>query len=353
MNLMTSPWIAIDLGSDRAHVAYIDPMGEVRSILPSNGEFDSLFHVSPHGEIRPGRTATECARSDPEGFVPASAYPLRHDAVIRFSDGRPESKPSILFTALLRQVRQYCEVNVFLGQPLETCILALPHRNTQLRQTYSQIATDAGFTKIHFCDMAIAAETVRQHVWEETFPYMTVCNLGASQISFTLLKCWFGGCDHVEQFHSINMTGIDEIDRIILQSADPGSLAPADSYDALYQLKMIRRNCSFETPEKFHFYLNGRKKGVRTIHFEMATRIFLQKVLVCFKDYAEKASKMTDFRDIPVLLAGGGANNPLIAQAIESVAPGKVFWWMEAEEAGAQGAAMIFLPRPLMEDEKR
>lgn len=65
---------------------------------------------------------------------------------------------------------------------------------------------------------------------------------------------------------------------------------------------------------------------------------------------------MTGIHDIPILLAGGGANNPLISQAIESAVPGKVYWWAEAEEAGALGTAMSFLPKSLpltlMEDEE-
>jgi len=345
MNLISSPWLAIDLGSDRIHVAYLESDRDVRSVLPENGEFDSLFHVSRNSEIRFGRSAAEYSHDDPEGLVLPSACPLRDNETIRFSDGRPPTKPSILFGVLLQRVRQYCEEYVFHGEPLETCVMVLPHRSNRLRRTYSRIAADAGFSEVHFRDMAVSTETVRRHTWGDAHPYMTVCNLGASQVSFTLLKCRHNGSEHVVRFHSYRTVGVDEIDRIILQSADPGHIAPTDSYAALAQLKSHRMGFAFGMPEPFHFYLHGKKKRVRTVHFESATRIFLQKVLACFKVYVGKSSEVTGIDDIPILLAGGGANNPLISQTIEDAAPGRVYWWAEAEEAGAQGAAMAFLPK--------
>ena len=357
MSLISSPWIAVDIGADRIHVAYLDSESEARSVQPENDEFASIFHVSPNGEIRFGSAAIDSSRTDPQGLVLPSMHPLKDDTTILFSDGRPSTQPSTLFTALLRRVRQYCEEYIFHGEPPRACALTLPHRNDQLRRTCFRIADNAGFTSVHFRDMAVSAETVRQYIWGETVPYITVCNLGASQVSFTLLKCRHGGSERVDGFHSINAIGVDEIDRIILNSAVPGSIAPTDSHDAIFQLKSIRRNCSFGMSELFHFYLNGRKKRVRTIHFETATRIFLQSVLGCFKIYADKALEMTGLNDIPLLLVGGGANNPLISQAFENAALGKVYWWVEAEEAGALGTAMAFLPKRLgpmpTEDEKR
>jgi TPR repeat protein len=223
--------------------------------------------------------------------------------------------------------------------------MALPYRSTRLHQVYAQIAAEAGFPEVHFRDMAVSTEMVWHHTWGETFPYVTVCNLGASRVSFTLLKCRHGGSEYIDHLRSIVIVGVDEIDRIILNAADPGNIAPPDSHDALAQLKLIRRNCVFETPELFHFYLHGKKKRVRTIHFETATRIFLDKVLARFRTYIEKSSAITGIDDIPVLLVGGGANNPLIAQTIENAAPGKVYWWAEAENAGSLGTAMAFLPK--------
>ena len=357
MNIISSPWIAVDLGSDRIHVAYLESDREVRSVLPENGEFDSLFHVSPNSEIRFGRGAAEYSQDDPNGFVLPSACPLRDNETIRFADGRPPTKPSILFAVLLQRVRQYCEEHIFSGEPLVTCVLALPHRSNRLRRTYARIAEDAGFTEIHFRDMAVSAEAVRQHTWGEAHPYMTVCNLGASQVSFTLLKCQHGGSERIARFHSYRAVGVDEIDRIILQSADPGHIAPTDSHDALAQLKSIRMSYALGASDHFHFFLHGKKKRVRTAHFEAAARIFLQKVLACFKIYVDKSSEVTGIDDIPILLVGGGANNPLISQAIESATSGKVYWWAEAEEAAAQGAAMAFMPKTLpptpTEEEKR
>ncbi len=345
MNIISLPWIAVDLGADRIHVAFQDAGGTVRSVQPENGEFDSVFHVSRNSEIRCGREAANQLAEDPEGIVLLSSFPLKTNEIIRFPDGRPPTKPSILFSVLLNRVRRYCEDRLFSGRRLETCVLTLPHRSSVLRRTYGRIAWDAGFAELHFRDSAIASETVRRHTWGDVFPFVTICNLGATQITFTLLKCRNGGSEHVDQFHSVGTFGVDEIDRIILQSADPGHIAPTDSFDALLQLKSLRRVCSFETQELYHFHLNGRKKRVRTVHFETATRIFLQKIQAAFNVYSERALEITGTAGTPIVLVGGGANNPLISQAIEHAAQGKIYWWAEAEEAAVLGTAMAFLPK--------
>ena len=345
MSIITSPWIAVDIGADRIYVAYLDAFATARSVRPDNGEFDSVFHVSRSGKIRFGRNAAERLADDPEGIVLLSTSSFKNDAMIHFPDGRLSIRPSLLLTALLQRVRQYCEEHPFRGASLETCVLTLPRRSDRLRQTLSRVAWEAGFTKIHFRDRAIATETFRRHVWSKTFPYVTICTLGASRVSFTLLKDRHGGCERVDQFGSIGTAGTDEIDRIILQSADPGNIVPVDSCDARLQLRVLRASYSLDKEESFHLYLNGRKKKVRTVHFETATRIFIQRILVRLKVYTARALEITGATDIPIALAGSGANNPLIAQAIENATAGEVFWWPEAEEAGALGTAMMFLPK--------
>ncbi len=346
MNLITRPWIAVDIGTDRVHVALLDEDGEARSVLPTNGEFDTIFHVSRSGgEIRAGRSSLDFADDDPAGLVSLTSYPLKENSTIHFDDDRGLTNPTILFSVMLGHVRRFCERNFGGAEQLKNCVLALPHRSSALRRRYAKIAREAGFDEIHFRDSAVAAATVWKYVWGDSSDYVTVCNLGASQFALTLLRCRCGGCERVEEFHSFVGGGVDEIDRTILQAADPTiPWNSADGVAALRQIKAIRKQCSFDEPELFRFFLKGRKKRIRTVHFETGTRIFLQRLQHCFEMYAERSSQLTGRKDVPIILVGGGANNPMILEAVEKFGC-KVYWWAEAEEATALGTAMMLQPK--------
>jgi molecular chaperone DnaK (HSP70) len=403
MKIIANPWIAIDLGSERTHAAYLDKNGIAQNILPNDHQFDSVFHVaqnknqnelnlSPdnaplgHMTVRPynsdsssghttvrssnsasssgrttvrpynsdsswtpitvGQTALEQLDNDPAGIIILQTSLLKTDEPICFPDGRGEFRPSAFFVQQLRLIKNYCESYCFENQPLQSCVMVLPHRHEMIRKSYYQIAKEAGFSQILFRDAIIAAATAWQHVWEEPATFVIVCNLAASQVSFSLLQCRYGGYEHVRHFHSANTVGIDEIDRIILLSQDSDSqIISVEKWEDMLRLKMIRQHCNWDKNETFQIIQSERPRKIRTEHFILAANIVAKKIKWTFKQFVEHAKTFTKQDSIPVLLVGGGTNMPMITEAIEEVAPGKVYWWAEAEEAMVIGTAREFLPK--------
>ncbi|MDR2705276.1 MAG: sel1 repeat family protein [Planctomycetaceae bacterium] len=354
MKIISNPWIAIDLGSERAHAAYLDPNGTVQNIVPSNHEFDSVFHVSQNtnpaatevNTVSVGQNAIDQLDNDPAGIILLRTSLLKTDEPICLPDGRGEFPPSTLFVHQLRHLKNYCETHYFENRPIQSCVMALPHRHEMIRKSYYQIALEAGFSQVLFRDAIISAATTWKRVWDETSSFVIVCNLAASQVSFSLLQCRYGGCEHVRHFHSASTVGIDEIDRIILLSQDSDSqIVSVEKWEDMLRLKMIRRNCNWDKNETFRIIQDGRLRRIRTEHFTLAANIVAKKIRWTFKHFAERAKIFTKQDSIPVLLIGGGTNIPIIIEAIEEIALGKVYWWAEAEEAVVIGTAEEFLPK--------
>ncbi|MDR1140385.1 MAG: hypothetical protein LBL62_01745, partial [Planctomycetaceae bacterium] len=347
MKIISEPWIAIDIGSDRTHVAYLELNGEVRNIVPANHEFDSVFHVSRNtNPVSTGRNALAKLENDPAGIILLQTSLLKADEPICFPDGRGEFRPSAFFVHQLRHIKTYCETHFFENRPIQSCVLALPHRHEMIRQSYYQIALEAGFSQILFRDAIIAAATAWKRVWEEPHSFLIVCNLAASQVSFSLLQYRYGSYERVRHFHSTSTVGIEEIDRIILLSQDSDSqIVSVEKWEDLLRLKMIRRNCHWDKEETFRIVQGGRFGKIRTEHFVSAANIVAKKIQWTLKYFSERAKVFTKQDSIPVLLIGGGTNIPMIIEAIEGVALGKVYWWAEAEEAIAIGTAEEFLPK--------
>ncbi|MDR0704968.1 MAG: sel1 repeat family protein [Planctomycetaceae bacterium] len=354
MKIISNPWIAVDLGSERTHAACLDKNGLVQNIVPTNHEFDSVFHAAQNkipannseNPITVGRTALEQLDHDPAGIILLRTSSLKTNEPICFPDGRGEFRPSAFFVQQLRQIKNYCESYYFDNVPIQSCVLSLPHRHEMIRKSYYQIAQEAGFSQILFRDAIISAATVWRRVWEDSAAFVLVCNLAASQTSFSLLQCRYGGCEHVQHFHSANTVGMDEIDRIILLSQDSDSqIVSVERWEDMLQLKTIRRNCNWDNNETFPMIQNGRPRKIRTEHFTLAAKIVAKKIRRTFKHFAERAKTFTKHDSIPVLLIGGGTNMPMMIEAIEEVSFGKVYWWAEAEEAIVIGTAGNFQPK--------
>jgi hypothetical protein len=354
MKIITPPWIAVDIGSDRTHIAYSESNGEVRNIIPMAHEFDSVFHVSQNTkDIRTGRKALEQLDHDPDGIVLLQTSLLKADEPICFPDGRGEIRPSLLFSKQLRRIKEYCEIHIFEGQPIQSCVLSLPHRHEVLRNSYRRIAVEAGFPQILFRDAVIAAATAWRQVWEEDSPFIIICNLSASQVSFSLLRYRFDGYERIGHFHSNSTVGIDEIDRIILLSQDSDSqIVSVEKWNDRLRLKTVRRDCHWEKNEDFRVVLDTGPRRIRTEHFIAATNIVAKKIQSAFKRFVVRSSSFVKQENIPVVLIGGGANIPVITEAVEKAAPGKVYWWAEAEEAVVMGTAMKFLPKQKPDESK-
>ncbi|MDR1963636.1 MAG: sel1 repeat family protein [Planctomycetaceae bacterium] len=352
MRIISNPWIAIDLGSDRTHVAYLESNGTVRNLVPPDHEFDSVFYVAREtGSISVGRNAFAQLENDPAGIILLQTPLLKADEPICFPDGRGEFRPSTFFVQQLRHIKSYCETHVFENRPIQSCVLALPHRHEMFRKSYHQIALEAGFSQIHFRDAVIAAAATWKRVWENPYSFVIVCNLAASQVSFSLLQCRCGGFERVRHFHSNSTVGIDEIDRIILLSQDSDSqIISVEKWEDILRLKTIRRTCYWDKNETFRIVQDNQSRRIRTEHFISAANIVAKKIQWSFKQFVERSKLFTKQDTLPVLLIGGGTNLPMIVDAIENVASGKVYWWAEAEEAIVMGTAMEFFPKQKRND---
>ncbi|MDR3199061.1 MAG: sel1 repeat family protein [Planctomycetaceae bacterium] len=347
MKIISNPWIAIDIGSERTHVAYLESNGKVRNIIPPDNEFDSVFYVSGNGNpVLVGQNALAQLKNDPAGIILLRTSLLKKDEPVCFPDGRGEFRPSTLFVQQLRHIKTYCETHFFKSGLIQSCVLALPHRHEMIRKSYHQIALEAGFSQILFRDGVIAAAMAWKRIWEESSSFVIVCNLASSQVSFSLLQYRNGGYEHVKRFHSSSTVGIEEIDRIILLSQDSDSqVVSVEKWEDLLRLRMIRRNCNWDKNETFRIIQNGCPRKIRTEHFVLAANIVAKKIQWTFKHFAEHVKVFTKQDSLPILLIGGGTNMPLIVETLESAALGKVYWWAEAEEAVVIGTAGEFLPK--------
>lgn len=346
MKIIDAPWLAIDIGSDRTHVAFQESDHEMLSVETMENEFSTVFHVSKNNHIITlGRAALEHLETDPEGIVLLDVGQLMTDEAISLPEDRGEVRPTHLFTEMLRHVRKHGETHLFNGEPVRACALAVPRRSDKFRRAYRQIAVQAGFQQVLFRDALLSAGVTWRHIWGGECRHLIVCNLAASLVSFSLLRSRFGGFERLEQVPTRVTLGIDEIDRIILETAYATSnRTDAERFADRLRLKIARRECSFDVEKQFQVRLGGRNSHLYTAHFLKAAQILAGRIQNAFREFQEQCRVTVGEREIPVALVGGGANVPVIFETIDLAAEGKVYWWGGAEEAVAMGTALSLLP---------
>lgn len=352
MKIIETPWIAVDLGSDTVHVAFpesTEGQSGPFAVRTLERYFRAVFHVSVDGrKTLVGREAVERLELDPEGVVLARTSTLPRDVPIRLPGKRGEVRPSALYTELLRHIREYCETELFGGRYLGSCVMTIPHRTDSYRRGYRDIALRAGFHQVLLRDAMVSATCAWKHVWEEECEHVIVCNLGASHVAMTLMRCRNNGAERVDELSSSSGPGIDEIDLMMIRSsgAQGGEPQPERFADQL-RVKALRERLGGTAFESCSVRLHGRNRSISSRHLEAATTDMAAAICKQYAAYRERVGGIVENRDVPVVIVGGGSNIPAICEAIEREAGNRVFWWGDAENAIVSGSALLLRPKTL------
>lgn len=353
MNIIDSPWIAIDIESDRIRVAYLDASGLAQVVRPPKNHFDMVFHYTPEtGQWDLGDDALQYIDTDPAHLETIHIDALIGDPPVREENEASGIRQCQLIARMLQRVKRYCEDNLFDGRPVQSCVLSIHHRHDALRQNCRRIAREAGFEKIVFRDAMISAATTWQSDWPgQDSPYVLICNLAASRITMSVLQSRHHGFEKIPDCFSKNTPfGINEIDVKILDRLDAGLSVSSPNFAAeRLRLKMIREEWNRD-PNK-HLSLdvtvtvNGTRRKIKSTDFDRMAQWLGESLLKrCRKCLADRKIPL-DPEDVPVLLVGEGALFSKLTQPFEDFFGANCFTWPSSAEAIVLGSAWMLSPK--------
>lgn len=365
MNQKAATCLTADFGADRIHAVRFDSFDQPESVAPPGGEFDTVFYVPESGdEILVGGDATAKLDKDPRGIVLLNTSLLKQDAPIELRGRATTLRPSDLFAAQLRRVKSYCEEQFLAGKEYEHVLMPLFHSDNGTRAGYAEAAKKAGFRTISFRDSALSAASLWSYLEEPESEHLVLCDLAASRLSLTLVRCSRFGSERVfetetrKAWHLESPVGLDEIDRVVLHRKT--GRAKRNAFDKaategdadLLRIRLLRKEIYIEDagPAARTLRLDGKDYEVGPDDFEAARRVATERLFRPVKSFASRLQGLPGYEEIPVLLFGGGANDPDIVHMIEDAFRGPVSWWAEAEELVAVGTALLLKAKPFTDN---
>ncbi len=365
MNLKSTPCITVDLGADRTHVVRFDSFDQPESVLPPAREFDTVFYIPEEdGEILVGGDAAAKLDKDPQGIVLLNTSFLKLDAPIELRGRTTTPRPSDLFAAQLTHVKSYCEEHFYGGKPFERILMPLFHLDNETRSGYAKAAKMAGFRVVSFRDSALSAAALWRYMEEPESEYLVLCDLAASRLSLTLVRCPLFGSERVHEaetqkaWHLESPVGLEEVDRIVLQRKT--GLVKRNAFDKaspegdadLLRIRLFRKEIYVEgaEPKNRTLRLSGKDYEIGIGDFEAAMTVATERLFRPVKSFASRLQGIPGCESIPVLLFGGGANDPDIVQMVEDAFRGPVHWWAEGEELVALGSALLLGAKPFTDN---
>lgn len=348
---MNGPRIAIDFGTTRTKVAHFDAdrheprlieLGrEIRAVIPS------VFYLPREGEgdRLVGDDAVERVDVDPEGIVVGLKREIHKLGRKRCGPGRPTPSRIELAADLFTYIRHRCEQEVFHGQRVEACTLTVPVVFAeQQRECIRQAAELGGFRDIRLLDEPVAAAIA----WlagsgKRLSDAVVVCDVGGGTTDFALLR-WIDGRfqAHPEVPAGGFALGGNDVDEAIWEralekcGADETNLR-GWSAAFLVKLRAIKEWLGRNQP----LGCVSLQNRVLDVPDHVATECvheFVARVQTELQKYLGRCRVDAGIEEPPVLLVGGASRLLGLKEAVEQLAPGRVFRWNESDYATVLGA---------------
>lgn len=355
--------IAIDFGTCRTKVAYLDPVSRKPQLLRFSYHNDpfipSLFYYDQKNkQLLFGHDAEDMAQEDPKGVINILKRRLR-DCVLYYN--LKKTSPTELLTSLFSYLREYAkrEVVFFDGNPPQQVYFTVPSTfGPTDKRVIRSAAIQAGFDKdkIGIVTDSVAAA----HAWlaevGDNSKEVIVIDCGGGSINWAYVRnqnCEFSVVsDHPPE--GDNRVGGYDADIELLNlikhkegvSNDIQSVLDQRHFYFLHQIRKIKerycRGLSL-TPLKIgDFTIALTDDEIQSV---LTARI-IQQTCESLKDYLEKIKSLHTGTLPSVLLTGGSSRVKGLKETIESQYGCKCVCWEHSEYAAVLGAVPPLAPLP-------
>lgn len=345
---MAAPVIAIDFGTTRTKVGYFDSnrrepklveLGrETRAIIPS------IFYVPFKGDRLVGDDAQDMLDQDPEGIIIGLKKEIHKLGKKRLGRGRPSIDRVELASTLFCFVRSGCSDEVFHVDVVQ-CVLTVPVTfEEQKRERIRQAAELAGFRDIAIVDEPVAAAKYWLATSGQTIAdTVVVCDVGGGTTDLALLRYRDGHFAPVPDVPPAGFTlGGNHVDENIWEDV-LGNDATANVADScrsafLARLRRAKELLTRDHREQIPLALGETKLTIPRTVVEERTREFVEEVAKWTRHFFERCQAVASVQDSPILLVGGASRLAGLKDALEQLAPGRVYQWNYSDYATVLGA---------------
>lgn len=345
---MAAPVIAIDFGTTRTKVGYFDSnrrepkLVELGRVTPAI--IPSIFHISEEGDRLVGDDAQEMLEEDPGGIVIGLKKEIHKLGKIRLGSGRPSIDRVELASTLFSSVRTGCRNEVF-HMDVVQCVLTVPVTfEEQKRERIRQAAELAGFRDIKIVDEPVAAAkywlaTSGQHIADT----VVVCDVGGGTTDLALLRYRNGQFAPVPDVPPAGFAqGGNDVDESIWDAVleDNQTANIADCYRSAFLAKLRRTKelLTRHRREQIPLVLGATKLTIPRTVVQEQIREFVEEVAQEMRRFLERCQVVASVQDSPILLVGGASRLVGIKDALEQLAPGRVYQWNYSDYATVLGA---------------
>lgn len=347
------PSIAIDFGTTRTKVAFLDPESkeprlielghEVRAIIPS------LFYIPKGGLPLVGDDAQAMVDEDPEGVVVGLKREIHKLGKYRCGGGRPSIDRKELAGCLFRYIREQCEREVFHGDLVNTCVLSVPVAfEEQKRESIREAARIGGFESVSIVEEPVAAARAwLARAGQRVSAHVVVCDVGGGTTDFALLQHDQGRFTSVPEVQPVGFSlGGNDVDEAIMAqlldsyAGDCGGVEQRRS-GFLVRLRQVREAFSRNQPKpEVGITLGGSVLKVQQDTVASCSAEFVEQVSGELEKFLSRCRAIPGVGMPPVLLVGGGSRIAGLRDAIEKLSPGRVFQWNQSDYAIVLGATL-------------
>ena len=350
--------LAIDFGSTRTKVAYFDSsknepqlieLGqEIRAIIPS------VFYIPKEGDRLVGDDALMMVDHDPEGIVIGLKKEIHRSGMVRCGPGRPPIERVQLASDIFSLIRRLCQKEVFLGKNinLNICTLTVPVSfEEKQRDCIRKAAELAGFKQIILIEEPVAAARAWLSTAGKTLAtdHVIICDAGGGTTDFGLLRYEKGRFESVPDVPTDGFpSGGNDIDESILDRVLEAGTNDADSARNsrgafLVKIRQAKELFARHPASEKPISLNGITLQVPLKTVKDSGHLYIEKTVEGLKRFLIRCSNVVKVHEIPILLVGGGSRLSGLKEAIEVLAPGRVFQWNHSDYATVLGAATPLL----------
>lgn len=350
--------LAIDFGSTRTKVAYFDSsknepqlieLGqEIRAIIPS------VFYIPKEGDRLVGDDALMMVDHDPEGIVIGLKKEIHRTGMVRCGPGRPPIERVQLASDIFSLIRRLCQKEVFLEKNinLNICTLTVPVSfEEKQRDCIRKAAELAGFKHIILIEEPVAAARAWLSTAGKTLAtdHVIICDAGGGTTDFGLLRYEKGRFESVPDVPTDGFpSGGNDIDESILDRVLEAGTYDADSARNsrgafLVKIRQAKELFARHSASEKPISLNGITLQVPLKTVKDSGHLYIEKTVEGLKRFLIRCSTVVKVHEIPILLVGGGSRLSGLKEAIEVLAPGRVFQWNHSDYATVLGAATPLL----------
>ena len=350
--------LAIDFGSTRTKVAYFDSsknepqlieLGqEIRAIIPS------VFYIPKEGDRLVGDDALMMVDHDPEGIVIGLKKEIHRTGMVRCGPGRPPIERVQLASDIFSLIRRLCQKEVFLEKNinLNICTLTVPVSfEEKQRDCIRKAAELAGFKQIMLIEEPVAAARAWLSTAGKTLAtdHVIICDAGGGTTDFGLLRYEKGRFESVPDVPTDGFpSGGNDIDESILDRVLEAGTNDADSARNsrgafLVKIRQAKELFARHPASEKPISLNGITLQVPLKTVKDSGHLYIEKTVEGLKCFLIRCSNVVKAHEIPILLVGGGSRLSGLKEAIEVLAPGRVFQWNHSDYATVLGAATPLL----------